>query len=274
VCRLLGYVSQHPVSVVDVLGEEDFDAFTALTAVHGDGWGMAWLDTEQRTIRSTTSATSAVSDPAYSDLAHQRLSRAGMVHLRWATPGLPVAPENTHPFVEDGFAFAHNGHIAPLDRLEGLLTPKSRAAVRGGTDSERYFRFVLQCIAEQGDEAEGLRHALDVLCREFPDASLNALLLTPSLMFGVHVNSRAVAPLDGLRELFPSEDEIPPRHTDDYFAMDYRQSEDTVHVISSGIDPEGWTPVPEDSAAMVDLCTLEITPLVGWGPQRDAPASG
>jgi predicted glutamine amidotransferase len=266
VCRLLGYVTRRPTSVVDVLGQPEFDAFTALTAVHGDGWGMAWQAVETPDVRVTSSADSALRDPTYARLAHEPLGRAGIVHLRWATPGLPVAPMNTHPFVNDGYAFAHNGHIAPIDRLEGLLTLESRAQLRGDTDSERYFRFVLQCIAERGDDADGLRDALAVLVREFPQASLNALMLTPTHLFGVHVNSLASAPLAGLRTLFDTEDEIPYRHTSEYFAMDFRLATDAVHVISSGIDPDGWTPVPEDTAAMVALDTLEVRRLSGWRP--------
>lgn len=250
------------MSVIDVLGQDDFDAFTALTAVHGDGWGMAWWDHSDHTLRSFTSATSALRDPTYDRLAHERLGRAGVVHLRWATPGLAVTPENTHPFVEGGHAFAHNGHIAPRDRLERLLEPAARAALRGDTDSETYFRFVLQRIAERGDDEDGLRRALGVLVREFPEASLNALLLTPTHMFGVHINSRASTPIKGLRALFPSDDGLPHRHADEYFAMDFRLTPDAVHVISSGIDPRGWTPVPENTVASVDLSTLALRRLV------------
>ncbi len=268
-CRLLGFVARRPTSVFEVLGQEHFDAFTALTAVHGDGWGMAWLDPDSHTIRSVTSAESAIDDAAYARLARQRLGRAGILHLRWASPGLSVTPQNTHPFVDGGYAFAHNGHIAPIDRLEGLLTREARSALRGDTDSERYFRFVKQCIDEQGDDTEGLSHALGVLTSEFPEASLNALLMTPAHMFGVHINSKASVPVDGLRKLFPSTEEIPFRHTEDYFAMDFRLTPDAVHVISSGIDPDGWTPVPEDTAARVDLASLEITRLDGWATHHN-----
>lgn len=263
-CRLLGYVARTPTSVVDVLGPEDFDAFTHLTAVHGDGWGMAWHAADDQSVRTASAADSALDDPAYAELASQPLGRAGIVHLRWATPGLRVTPQNTHPFLDEGFAFAHNGHIAPIDRLEGLLTPSSRERLRGDTDSERYFRFVLQCIAERGSVEAGVGEALGVLVREFPDASLNALMLTPTQLLGVHVNSRAPAPVEGLLELFDSEEKIPLRHTDEYFAMDFRITPDAVHVISSGIDPDGWTPVPENTAAVVDLDTLEVTRLDGW----------
>jgi predicted glutamine amidotransferase len=266
-CRLLGYVARHPTSVVEVLGQEDFEAFTALTAVHGDGWGMAWQDPDDQIVRTASAPDSAISDPVYAQLAGQRLGRAGIVHLRWATPGLRVTPQNTHPFLDDGYAFAHNGHVAPIDRLERLLTGDSRARLRGDTDSERYFRFVMQCIAEKGDDTEGVTESLAVLAGEFPQASLNALMLTPTHLFGVHINSHASTPVEGLRKLFDSEEEIPHRHTDDeYFAMDFRLAPDAVHVISSGIDPEGWIPVPEDTAAVVDLATLELRRLDGWAP--------
>jgi predicted glutamine amidotransferase len=260
VCRLLGFVARGPVSVVDLLGEDDFETFTALTAVHGDGWGMAWQQ-EDGALRAVTSAASAVEDPAYARHTRRPMGRAGMVHLRWATPGLAVSAENTHPFVRDGYAFAHNGHIAPVDRLEGLLDPATRATLAGSTDSERYFGLVRQCITARGDEEEGLREALDVLCAEFPEASLNALMLTPTRMFGVHINSRASVPLTGLRRLVEDDDELPHRHVEEYFAMDYRVTDDAVEVISSGIDEDGWTPVPENTAASVDLATLEITRL-------------
>ncbi len=263
VCRLLGYVAERPTSVVEVLGEEGFDAFTSLTAVHADGWGMAWHDpAEPMTARCALSPDSAVRDPTYVNLAHRRLGPAGLVHLRWATGGLPVAARNTHPFVEGGYAFAHNGHVAPLDRLEGLLTADSRNRIQGDTDSERYFRFLLQSIEETaGDEQEGVTQALRTLRAEFPKSSLNALLLTPSRMFAVHINSRAIAPPPALREMFSSGEDIPTGHDEDYFAMDYRVERDAVHVISSGLDESGWLPVPGDLAVMVDLRTRERTSL-------------
>ena len=264
-CRLLGYVSDRPTSVVDVLGEDGFDRFTALTAVHGDGWGMAWR-AEDATIQTVSVADSASADASYDSLCRTPLGRAGIVHLRWASEGLAVVPENTHPFVEPDtvagtVAFAHNGHIEPIDALERLLGEDSRARLRGTTDSERYFRFVLECIEKEQDLEAGVVRALDVLVAEFPRSSLNALMLTPRTMFGVHVNSAAASPQRRLRALFESEEEIPARHTTEYFAMDYRVQPDAVHVISSGLDEEGWTPVPPETAAMVDLETREITVL-------------
>ena len=204
-CRLLGYVTTHPTSVVDVLGREDFDTFTALTEVHGDGWGMAWHRSLDDATEATSSALNASIDPRYAKLADQALGCCGLVHLRWATGGLPVSPENTHPFTSDGYAFAHNGHVAPIDHLEAQLSAASRAKLVGDTDSERYFRLIMQCIDDVDDEPQGVTRALEILVREFPNSSLNALLLTPRRLFAIHINSRVDSPVEALRELFESD---------------------------------------------------------------------
>jgi predicted glutamine amidotransferase len=251
-------VADRPTSVVDVLGEDGLDTFTSLTAVHGDGWGMAWHDPSDHVARHSSSPESAALDPTYVELARQPLGLAGLVHLRWATGGLAVTPENTHPFTDGGYAFAHNGHVAPIERLESMLSLESRGALVGDTDSERYFRLVMQSIAATGDEERGVMEALRTLLDAFPDSSLNALLLTPTRLFAVHINSRATSPSRALNEMFESEEDIPHRHATDYFAMDYRVTPDAVHVISSGIDEPGWSRVPGDTAAMIDLATREM----------------
>lgn len=259
-CRLLGYVAAGPTSIAQVLGEEGLRSFTALTAVHGDGWGAAWRDPAHG-LRTVSSPATATLDPAYAELTHRTLGAAGLLHLRWATGGLAVTSANTHPFHDGEYAFAHNGHVSPIDRLEGLLTARTRSKLRGQTDSERYFHFVRQCIQEAGDEETGVTTALGVLTEEFPESSLNALMLTPTRMFALHINSRASPPVQALRSLFDNEEEIPARHQSEYFAMDYRHTPDAVHVISSGLDEEGWTPFPEDTATMIDLDTRRITVL-------------
>ncbi|GAB3616276.1 hypothetical protein GCM10027416_08330 [Okibacterium endophyticum] len=258
---MLGYVTNRPISLVDVLGREGFDEFTSLTSVHGDGWGMAWQDPSDHSTRTVTSPQTAVLDADYADLAARPLGSAGFAHLRWATASLAVKPENTHPFSHNGYAFAHNGNLAPISRLDELLTDSTRARLKGDTDSERYFHYVLQCIEEYRDEAEGVTRALDRLVREFPNASLNALMLTPHSMFAIHINSRVDSPRKELRALFETEDALPARHTTEYYAMDYKITDDAVYVISSGVDTQGWDDVPPDSAAMIDLTTREITRL-------------
>ncbi|WP_411721147.1 class II glutamine amidotransferase [Mycetocola sp.] len=259
-CRLLGYVAARPLAAVDALGASEFQAFTSLASLHGDGWGVAWRGADQLT-HSVSRPGSAARDPLYADLTRQPLGSAGLVHLRWASGGLPVVPENTHPFTDGDYAFAHNGNITPIARLDEMLSPASTAKLRGDTDSERYFRFVLQCIAESDSEADGVTRALHTMTHEFPNASLNALLLTPTALFAIHVNSKAVSPPRALSARYASDADMPPRHATEYYTMDYRITADAVHVISSGLNEPGWTNVPPDSAAMIDLETRELTRL-------------
>jgi predicted glutamine amidotransferase len=260
VCRLLGYVSTFPLAPVDVLGEPAFDTFTSLAALHGDGWGLAWRDTDGRT-HTASDSDSAAKDPRYAELTREPLGSAGIVHLRWATGGLPVVPENTHPFTDGQYALAHNGNITPISRIEALLTAESKAKLKGDTDSERYFRFVMQCIRESRSEQAGVTRALQTMMDEFPLASLNALLLTPTTLFAIHINSRAASPPRALSTLYASDADMPHRHATEYYAMDYRVTRDAVHVISSGLDEPGWSRVPADSAAMIDLRTRRMTGL-------------
>jgi predicted glutamine amidotransferase len=251
-------VSQTAESAVEGLGVAEFQSFTSLSAVHGDGWGMAWSRPGGSEIEVATSPMSAADDPRYFGLAGQALGAAGLVHLRWATDGLAVHPMNTHPFTDGTYELAHNGSISPIGTLDGMLSDASRARLKGTTDSERYFALVLQCIESDGDERAGLLRAVGTLHEHFPSASLNALFLTPTHLYAVHVNSRATTPLDDLRELFGSEDAMPHGHASAYFDMAYKASPTAVHVISSGLPDEGWTPVPSDSILAINLTTREI----------------
>ena len=258
---MLGYVSEGPESAVDGLGSAEFQSFTSLSAVHGDGWGMAWRMPGNEGIDAARSTRSAADDPTYFQLAGQALGSAGLVHLRWATDGLDVDPANTHPFTDGPYALAHNGSISPIDTLDGMLSDTGRARLQGTTDSERYFRLVLQCIEAGGDERAGLVRAVGMLHEKFPEASLNALFLTATSLYAVHANSRAATPLDDLRELFGSDEAMPHGHAAAYFDMVYKVSSSAVHVISSGLPDEGWTPVPADSILAIDLATREVEAL-------------
>ncbi len=52
-CRLLGYCSRGAVPLTRLLGDEEFHDFTALSALHSDGWGMAWYEAGQPHIRKS-----------------------------------------------------------------------------------------------------------------------------------------------------------------------------------------------------------------------------
>src|SRR6202046_4571537 len=130
-CRLLGYCSRDAASVAELLGTESFRAFTSLSDLHGDGWGMAWYAGSRPA--SWKSAARAGGEPEYDKLAWQPLGDLGLVHLRWATPGLAVSDVNTHPFRSGDHTFAHNGAIYPQERLGQMLPPEWERRAGGGT---------------------------------------------------------------------------------------------------------------------------------------------
>ena len=69
-----------------------------------------------------------------------------VAHIRKATQGR-VALENTHPFVRElwgrYWVFAHNGTIKDQAFLRARTSPARLGELRGETDSELFFAFLL-----------------------------------------------------------------------------------------------------------------------------------
>jgi len=140
-CRLLGYCSRGSSSVAGLLTEEGLRAFTELSAFHGDGWGMAWYNSDGPQVQK--SARRALEEPDYARLAARPLGDLGLVHLRWATPGLGIGYDNSHPFRYGRYTFAHNGAVHPQDRLGEMLPAAWERRLAGATDSERYLLHIM-----------------------------------------------------------------------------------------------------------------------------------
>src|SRR5215469_4675650 len=140
-CRLLGYVTSTPTTLADLLGEAGLFEFTELSCKHGDGWGAAWAtDTGIEVVKAPDAARTS---SAFERHVYEHVADLGIVHLRWATLGLEVAPENTHPFTDGTIAFAHNGSINSPSSLDALVPDDLQERRMGSTDSERYFLAVL-----------------------------------------------------------------------------------------------------------------------------------
>jgi predicted glutamine amidotransferase len=260
-CRLLGYCARNPASLAGIIGEEGLHEFTALSAFHGDGWGMAWVDGGR--IRARRSSLRASDDSSYDELARQRLARLGIVHLRWATPGLAVGPENSHPFCRGDVALAHNGAIHPQDRLSELLPPAWERLMTGRTDSERYFLHILFRLQASGDMVTALSETAASITARFTVNSLNAVLLTPTALYAVSCHDRSMIPEARLRKRgYPGSAEEFARH----FDLAYRQTADAIVVASSDWpqDPRhGWTCLPNGHVLTVagDTLRTKIEPL-------------
>ena len=97
-CRLLGYVSQEKQTFNSAVGS-DFDAFVTLSSVHCDGWGVATIDHDTNVAQMIRQPEAAHTSKDFSAAIEESISDGALLHLRWATAGLPVSENNTHPFI-------------------------------------------------------------------------------------------------------------------------------------------------------------------------------
>lgn len=105
---------------------------------HRDGWGIVG-PVGRRIVDFGRSIADASADPSYEE-AVARAATADpdgfvLAHVRNASVGARTLA-NTHPFVRDGWAFAHNGTVHGLEAPEGWVP-------EGDTDSERFFLHLL-----------------------------------------------------------------------------------------------------------------------------------
>jgi predicted glutamine amidotransferase len=132
-CRLLGWASRTPTTLADLLGEDELDEFTGLSAHHADGWGVA--RSTGRGVAVRKQPVEARTSRRFERQARRRRGDLGLAHLRRATLGLSVGTANTHPFTDGRVAFAHNGSISPPAALDALVPPGSGGG--GGGEKER-----------------------------------------------------------------------------------------------------------------------------------------
>ena len=259
-CRLLGVVSTAPIAVSEAVGAYVLKDFVALTKIHGDGWGIAHLGHAGEDPRVEVSAGNALDDPLFTAAAQERRSVASLVHLRWATNGLAVEPRNSHPFVADGVAFAHNGSIKPTGPLDALIEPHTAASLRGTTDSERYFGVIRQHRQIAPNLAEAVRRAVAQLRQLYPDASLNALVLGEDQLIAVHAHAHSRLPAEDIEEI--SAADLPSEHLEDYFALRWARPDDqTVVIGSTGFGDLDWQPLPPESVTAISMRELSMTVL-------------
>jgi predicted glutamine amidotransferase len=240
-CRLLGVVAREPASLADLLRYE-LGEFVALSAEHGDGWGVAaWSDEALASARNTGSAR----DDAGFAIATKTVSDAGLLHLRQANRDLPVTIGNTHPFMTDTLAFAHNGYFRPANAVDGHIGPELLATATGDTDSERFF-LLIRSLLRDHDAAAAIATASALIRVQAAFASLNCLLLTHTALYAYAEEDPA--------------SEVSQRRGPDFFRLRYRANTERVVVGSSGLrQPEpDWHILPYGQVLEIRRSNLAI----------------
>ena len=159
-CRLYGFYANEPTKVECTL----VHAQNALIAQslsdlsgydHAHGWGVATFDENGPDIERQ--AWAAYHGEHFARAAARAYSRLVIAHVRRATVG-GAAIENTHPFSDGKWVFAHNGTIPGFAVIQPILLERMgarhRQAVKGETDSEHVFRYFLSLIDDGTVDAE------------------------------------------------------------------------------------------------------------------------
>ncbi|WP_344344794.1 class II glutamine amidotransferase [Agrococcus versicolor] len=256
-CRLLGYAAPRATTAAAVLGADDAREWQRMGRLHADGWGTAWVD-DARTVRRRRDPSDGTASADLADALVQEASTARIAHLRLATEGMGTVLGNTHPFVVDGIAVAHNGSIQPVQELRAMVRPDELARVGGTTDSAVVTALVLREVARGASLLEATTTTVARLRSRFPTSAVNLLVLSADELVAVHANEGAPVPLD-LFATSPLGADLPRDHVDHYYRLSWRREADgAVAFTSSGLASEGWRPMAQHTAARVDLRTLAL----------------
>ena len=121
--------------------------------VHGHGWGVADYRETVPMIEKQTWA--AYHGEHFRKTAARVYAHTVVAHVRQATVG-GTALENTHPFQNGRWVFAHNGTVPNFDRVRDLMIdhidPLLRNDIKGITDSEHVFYYLLTRIMRHPDQ--------------------------------------------------------------------------------------------------------------------------
>ena len=147
-CRLLGIAASEPIDFKIVLRESPRSLAT-LSREHRDGWGIAVFDEQAGGWRLDKGIACASEDERFHRLAVGSRGEVLVSHVRRKTVG-ETSLVNTHPFERGRWVFAHNGTVEDIAWLHAQASGERLAEVRGETDSELLFAWILTRLDEAG----------------------------------------------------------------------------------------------------------------------------
>lgn len=154
------------------------DSLAAQSHRNPDGAGIGVFGADaQPTVDKQPLA--AWQDPMFASEARDLRGTTFLAHVRYASTGGHTLA-NTHPFLQQGRIFAHNGVVQGLAELDARLTALGVSdLVHGQTDSERIFALITaEASRHGGDVADGIISAIGWIAEHLPVYALNLLLIT------------------------------------------------------------------------------------------------
>jgi predicted glutamine amidotransferase len=177
-CRLFGLHAGTSVVTATFWLLDAPDNLSEQSRRNPDGSGLGVFDAEGKP-HVHKDPIAAWQDAEFATEAHDLTGTTFIAHVRYATTGSHETV-NTHPFLQDGRIFAHNGVVEGLDIIDQRLDEMGTAdLVLGQTDSERVFALITASIrAHGGDVTAGLVDAMTWLAANVPIYAVNILLST------------------------------------------------------------------------------------------------
>jgi predicted glutamine amidotransferase len=184
-CRLFGLHAGSDVVTATFWLLDAPDSLAEQSRRNPDGTGLGVFDAHGRP-QLHKEPISAWQDADFATEAHDISGTTFIAHIRYATTG-SLDVHNTHPFLQDGRIFAHNGVVEGLDVLDARLREIGTAdLVLGQTDSERVFALITGSIrARGGDVTTGLIDAMKWAAANVPIYAVNILLSTATDMWAL-----------------------------------------------------------------------------------------
>jgi glutamine amidotransferase len=177
-CRLFGLHAGSTAVAATFWLIDAPDSLSAQSHRNPDGTGIGVFDVEGKpTVNKQPLA--AWQDTQFASAAHDLHGTAFVAHVRYASTG-GHTEVNTHPFLQDGRLFAHNGVVQGLAELDARLADLGATQlVHGETDSERVFALITaETKQHDGDVSAGLSTAITWIVENLPVYALNLVLST------------------------------------------------------------------------------------------------
>jgi glutamine amidotransferase len=155
----------------------------------------------------------AYQDAEFAREAREVSSSTFLAHVRYASTG-GLRTENTHPFLQDGRLFAHNGVVTGLDRLRDKvgeeLGGRVEELVAGDTDSELVFALIAAYARRTGDLGGAIVDAVGWIAANLPVYALNLIVTTPSELWALRYPEPARSGRPSIRWPSPTCTPAPP----------------------------------------------------------------
>ena len=261
-CRLLGIVADEPTDFRIVLREAT-RSMAALSREHRDGWGLAVFDGDASTWRLDKGVACAGEDERFHRLALGSRGEMLVSHVRQKTVG-ETSLVNTHPFERGRWVFAHNGTVKDVAWMRAQCSPERLAEVRGETDSEQLFAWLLTRLDEAGvahspasaETDRALRAAVRA-ARERPSFGAYNFLLSDGVTLYAHRFGRTMhllerGPHDAVRTRRAS-------HDGTVVETPWSRRRSAVFVASEKMTDEPWQHIEDGT-----LLRLERAPMPHW----------